>query len=189
MFYITNQSHHRKLNQSDYKKWTNQIPHSKNEQPITAIVITEFSYISPWLIPSSFFPNSYDVLLREMRQALYREEKPVTSYENPPEGSNGVWVDLQLQYLWQGIQPSWHQEEAWSAPRLQPDLRSMRSVFQQTGQPSTPVSPAWETRCQAETTDEETSSTWTRTVTKQQRTVSPPPRSPMENPVGPDVLP
>jgi hypothetical protein len=42
-------------------------------------------------------------------------------------------------------------------------LRSMRSVFQQTGQRSTPSFPAWETRSQAENTDEETSSTWTRT--------------------------
>ena len=41
----------------------------------------------------------YDVLLREMQQAVYREEKPVTSYEDPPEESNDVWADLQLQYL------------------------------------------------------------------------------------------
>jgi hypothetical protein len=87
----------------------------------------------------------------------------VTSYEDPPEGSNGVWADLQLQYLWQGVEPSWHQEEAWRGPQLQLDLRSMRSVFQQTGQRSTPSCPEWKTRCQAEITDEETSSTWTRT--------------------------
>ena len=47
MFYSTNQSHHWKLNQSDYKKRTNQIPHNKNEQPITVIVIIDFSYVSP----------------------------------------------------------------------------------------------------------------------------------------------
>ena len=98
-----------------------------------------------------------------MQQAVYREEKPITSYEDPPEESNDVWADLQLQYLWQGVQPSWQQEEAWSGPQLQLDLWSMRSVFQQTGQPSTPSCPSWETRGQAETTDEETSSTWTRT--------------------------
>jgi hypothetical protein len=34
-----------------------------------------------------------------MRQAIYREEKLVTSYEDPLEGSNGVWADLELQYL------------------------------------------------------------------------------------------
>ena len=39
----------------------------------------------------------------------------------------------------------------------------MRPVFQQIGQPSTPSCPSWETRGQTETTDEETSSTLTRT--------------------------
>jgi hypothetical protein len=52
MFYSTNQSHHWKLNQSDYKKRTNQIPHTKNEQPITAIVIIDFSYVS--LVPKIY---------------------------------------------------------------------------------------------------------------------------------------
>jgi hypothetical protein len=108
------------------EKLTNQKAEYKKKQPITTIIITDFSYISPWLIPSSFFPNSYDVLLREMRQAVYREEKPVTSYEDlsavnrglylwcmwkrfwqrryqkqtyddPPDGSNGVWADL---FMW-----------------------------------------------------------------------------------------
>jgi hypothetical protein len=49
MCYITSQSHHWKLNQWDGRiqcPSTNQIPHSKNEQPITAIVITYFSYIT-----------------------------------------------------------------------------------------------------------------------------------------------
>jgi hypothetical protein len=54
MFYITNQSHHWKFNQSDCKKWTNQKAGYKKKQPITAVVITDFSYISTWLIPFSF---------------------------------------------------------------------------------------------------------------------------------------
>jgi hypothetical protein len=52
MFYSTNQSHHWKLNQSDYRKRTNQIPHTKNEQPITAIVIIDLSYVS--LVPKIY---------------------------------------------------------------------------------------------------------------------------------------
>ena len=150
------------------------------------------SYINPWLIPSSIFPNSYDVLLWEMRQRIYWEEKSdqaskdpsvvnrglylwcmwkrfwqrrcqKQTYEDPPEGFKGVWADLFLWGMRQRVQPIWHQKEAWSSPQLQLDLRSMRSVFQQTGHPSTSSCPARETRGQAETTDEETSSTWTRT--------------------------
>ena len=45
----------------------------------------------------------------------------------------------------------------------------MRSVFQQNGQPSTPSCPARETRGQAETTDEETSSTLIRTQPKAEK--------------------
>jgi hypothetical protein len=40
------------------EKWSSQKAGYKKKQPITTIVITDFSYISPWLIPSSFFPNS-----------------------------------------------------------------------------------------------------------------------------------
>jgi hypothetical protein len=45
------------LNQSDARiqcPSTNQKAGYKKKQPITAIVITDFSYINPWLIPSSF---------------------------------------------------------------------------------------------------------------------------------------
>jgi hypothetical protein len=33
------------------------------------------------------------------KQELTMAAMFVTSYEDPPEGSNGVWADLQLQYL------------------------------------------------------------------------------------------
>jgi len=127
------------------EKWNNQKAGYKNKQPIITIVITDFFYIYPWLIPSSFFPNSYDVLLWEMRQAVYREEKP----DQASKDSCRLFTDLQQQYLWQRVQPSWQQKEAWNGPHLQLDLWSMRSVFQQTGQPSTPSCPAWETRGQS----------------------------------------
>ena len=94
-----------------------------------------------------------------MWQAVYREDQLDQASKDPCR----FFTNLQLQYLWQGVQPSWHQEEAWSGPQLQLDLQSMWSVFQQTGHPSTISCPAWETRDQAETTDEETSSAWTRT--------------------------
>ena len=42
MFYSTNQSHHWKLNQSDYKKQTNQIPHTKKWT-------TNYSHRNNWL--------------------------------------------------------------------------------------------------------------------------------------------
>ena len=154
MFYITNQSHHWKLNQSDDRiqcPSTNQKAGYKKKQPITAIAITDFFYISPWLIPSSFFPNSYDVLLREMRQAVYREEKP----DQTSKDSCRFFTDLQLQYLWQRVQSTRPQKEAWSGPQIQLDLRNWH--------PSAPSCPTWENGGQAETTDEETSSTSTRT--------------------------
>ena len=143
MFYITNQSHHWKLNQSDDRiqcPSTNQKAGYKKKQPITAIAITDFSYISPWLIPSSFIPNSYDVLLREMRQAVYREEKP----DQASKDSCRFFTDLQLQYLWRRVQSTRPQKEAWSGPQIQLDLRSMRSVFQQNWHPSAPSCPTWE---------------------------------------------
>ena len=106
-----------------------------------------------------FLTDHDDVHLWEMPQAVYREDQHDQASKDPCR----FFTDLHLQYLWQGVQSSWHQKQAWSGQQLQLDLRSMRSVFQQTGQPSTPSCPAWETRGQAETADEETSSTWTRT--------------------------
>jgi hypothetical protein len=35
--------------------------------------------------------------MREMRQKIYREEQLDQAYEDPPEGSHGVWADL---FLW-----------------------------------------------------------------------------------------
>ena len=52
-----------------------------------------------------FLTDHDNVHLREMRQA-------VTSYEDPCR----FFTDLQLQYLWQRVQPSWHQKEAWGYP-------------------------------------------------------------------------
>ena len=151
---------------------------------------TNYNHHNNWLflykpvIDSVFnLSEQHDVLLWEMRQRIYWEEKPdqaskdpsvvnrglylwcmwkrfwqrrcqKQTYEDPPEGFNGVWADLFLWGMRQRVQSSWHQKEAWSSPQLQLDLRSMRSVFQQTGHPSTSSCPARETRGQAETTDE-----------------------------------
>ena len=103
-----------------------------------------------------------DVYLREMRQWIYREEQPDQTSKDPCS----FLTNLFLWGMRQGVQSTRPQKEAWSGPQLQLDLRSMWSVLQQTGHPSTPSCPARETRGQAETTDEETSSTWTRTDPK-----------------------
>jgi hypothetical protein len=44
------------------------------------------------------------VHLQEMRQRIYREDQPDQAYEDPPDGSNGVWVDLFLWDMRQGVQ-------------------------------------------------------------------------------------
>jgi hypothetical protein len=57
-----------------------------------------------------------------MRQRIYREEQPDQVYEEPPEGSNGVWADLFMWGMRQGAQPTrqhWqsiHTEEAIGNP-------------------------------------------------------------------------
>jgi hypothetical protein len=50
------------------------------------------------------------VHLREMRQGIYREDQPDQAYEDPPEGSNGVWVDLFLWDMRQGVRPRQQKE-------------------------------------------------------------------------------
>ena len=65
---------------------------------------------------SGFFTDHDHVHLREMRQRIYKVEKPVTSYEDPPEGSNGVWADLFLWGMRQRVQPTRQQKEAWDYP-------------------------------------------------------------------------
>jgi hypothetical protein len=157
------------------EKWTNQKVGCKKKQPITTIVITDFSYINPWLIPSSFLPNSYDVLLREMQQTDYRDEKPDQASKDPSAVNRVLYLWCMWNRFWQRrcqkqryenprrffthifmwgmrqrVQPSWHHKQIWSGPQLQLDLRSMRSILQQNGQPSTPSCPAWETRGQAD---------------------------------------
>ena len=109
-----------------------------------------------------FWTDHDDVHLWEMRQSIYREEKPDQASKDPCR----FFINLFLWGIRQRVQPSWHQKEAWSGLQQQLDLRSMRSVLQQTGYPSTPSCPARETRGQAEPTDEETSSTWIRTQPK-----------------------
>ena len=147
MFYITNQSHHWKLNQSE-------------EGCLLLRPRSNYIYSERIVIDILDFLTDHDhVHLREMRQRIYREEQP----DQASKDSCRCFTDLFLWGMRKRVQPTRPQKEAWSGPQLQLDLRCMRSVFQQTGQPSTPSSPAWETRGQAETTDEETSSTWTRT--------------------------
>jgi uncharacterized Zn-finger protein len=46
------------------------------------------------LIPSSFFPNNYDVLLREMRQGIYREEKPDQASKEPSAVKEAYTCDV-----------------------------------------------------------------------------------------------
>ena len=76
------------------EQWTNQKAGYKKKQPITTMIITDFSYINTWLIPSSFFPNNYDVLLREMRQGIYREEKPDQASKEPSAVKEAYTCDV-----------------------------------------------------------------------------------------------
>jgi len=132
MFYSTNQSHHWKLNQSEVGisvRLANQIARN---QPIRRRV-TSFTSASEQYIRwhnrhwhSGFFDRPWRCSpVRNVR--IYREEKPVTSYEDPSAVNRGLYLwcmwkrfwqkrcqkqtyedpcrfftDLQLQYLWQG---------------------------------------------------------------------------------------
>jgi hypothetical protein len=106
-----------------------------------------------------FLIDHDDVHLREMRQSIYREEKANQTSKDPCR----FLTDLFLWGMQQRVQPSWQQQQTWSGPQLQLDLRGMWSVLQPTGHSSSPSCPARETSGQAETTDEENSSTWIRT--------------------------
>ena len=163
MFYSTNQSYHWKLNQAEvaiYGRLCNQIV----RRGVTSFTSASEQYIRcqnhHW--HSGLLIDHDDVHLWEMRQRIYREEKP----DQTPKDPCSFLTDLFLWGMQQSVQLTRPQKQTWSGPQLQLDLRSMWSVLQQTGQPSTPSCPARETRGQAETTDEETSSTWSRTQPK-----------------------
>jgi hypothetical protein len=145
--------------------WTNEMAESSVQQPIKIGWLLlcprpNNIYGDRIVIGILGFWTDHDyVHLREMRQRIYREEQPDQTSKDPCS----FLTDLFLWDMQQRVQPSWHHKQTWSGPQLQLDLRSMWSVLQQTGHPSTPSCPARETRGQAETTDEEISSTWIRT--------------------------
>jgi len=62
-----------------------------------------------------FLTDHDGVHLWEMQQAVYREDQHDQASKDPCS----FFTDLQLQYLWQGIQSSWHQKQAWSGQQLQ----------------------------------------------------------------------
>jgi hypothetical protein len=133
--------------------WTNEMAESSVQQPIKI----EWLLLRPR--PNNiysdrividilgFLTDHDDVHLWEMRQSIYREEKPNQTSKDPCR----FLTDLFLWGMQQRVQPSWQQKQTWCGPQLQFDLRSMWSVLQQTGHPSTPSCPARETRCQAAT--------------------------------------
>ena len=104
-------------------------------------IVTESSLVF-WV-----FWDHDDVHLWEMRHRIYREEKPDQASKDPCI----FFTDL---FLW-GMRQSSVEPTPESGPQIQLDLRSMWSLFQHTGQPSTPSCPA-----------RETSSTWIRTQPK-----------------------
>ena len=153
MFYSANQSYHWILNLWDDKI---QCP-TTNENRVTSFTFASEQYIR-WQ-NLGFLIDHDDVHLREMRQSIYREEKANQTSKDPCR----FLTDLFLWGMQQRVQPIWQQQQTWSGPQLQLDLRGMWSVLQQIAHSSSPSCPARETRGQAETTDEENSSTWLRT--------------------------
>jgi hypothetical protein len=106
MFYSTNQSYHWKLNQSEVAisgRLANQIVRIERiRRGVTSFTSPSEQYIPRYgeriIIGILSFLTDHDhVHLREMRQRIYREDQPDQAYEDPPEGSNGVWADL---FLW-----------------------------------------------------------------------------------------
>ena len=53
------------------------------------------------MIPSSIFPNSYDVLLWEMRQRIYWEEKPAQASKDPSVVNRGLYLWCMWKRFWQ----------------------------------------------------------------------------------------
>ena len=189
MFYSTNQSHHWKLNQSEvaiYGRLSNQKPGKRTNQKRGVFLYVHVRTIYTVTESSLAFcllTDHDDVHLREMRQKIDREEQP----DQTSKDSCSFLTDLFLWGMRQGVQSTRPQKEAWSVPQLQLDLRSMWSVLQQTGHPSTPSCQHERPEAKQRLPIKRPAAPEPGPIPKQRRTVLPP-RTPMGNPVGPDVL-
>ena len=125
-----------------------------------------------------------DVHLREMRQRIYREEQPDQTSIDPCS----FLTNLFLWGMRQGVQSTRPQKKAWSGPQLQLDLRVCGQYFNR-------LDILARHRAQHERPEAKQRLPMKRPaapepgpIPKQRRTVLLP-RTPMGNPVGPDVLP
>jgi hypothetical protein len=158
-------NHHWKLNQSEVAisgrlanqkpgKWTNQKRGDFQYVRVRTIYTVTESSLAFWV-----FWQTMTIFTCEKCDKQYTEKTNLTRHQK-------THVDSSQTYCCGVCGKEFNRldhRKTWSGPQLQLDLCSMWSVFQQTGQPSTPSCPARETRGQAETTDEEISSTWIRT--------------------------